>query len=88
LIDDKAVMTDQDRQFVYVVGEDGTAQRRDIVPGRMVNGLRIAEKGLAPGDQVIVHGVQKVFFPGMPVQAETIAMGEPPAAGGPGGAAQ
>ncbi len=88
LIDDKAVLTDQDRQFVYVVGEDGTAQRRDILPGRMVDGLRIVDKGLEPGELVIVHGVQKVFFPGMPVQAHTIAMGGPPAAVGPPEAAQ
>jgi membrane fusion protein, multidrug efflux system len=26
-----------------------------------------------------VHGVQKVFFPGMPVLARLIAMGDPPA---------
>ncbi len=83
LIDDKAVITDQDRQFVYVVGEDGTASRRNIVPGRMIDGLRVVEEGLAPGDRVIVHGVQKVFFPGMPVNAQEIAMGDPPPAAGP-----
>lgn len=81
LIDDKAVLTDQDRQFVYVLADDGTAQRRDIVSGRMIDGLRVVSNGLQPGDKVIVHGVQKVFFPGMPVQAQTIQMGEPPAPG-------
>jgi membrane fusion protein, multidrug efflux system len=79
LVDDRALITDQDRKYVYVVGEDGTAQRRDIVPGRMVDGLRVVQSGLEPGERVIVHGVQKVFFPGMPVQAITIAMGDPPA---------
>lgn len=80
LVDDRALITDQDRKYVYVVGEDGTAQRRDVVPGRMVDGLRVVESGLEPGDHVIVHGVQKVFFPGMPVQAQMIAMGDPPPA--------
>lgn len=79
LIDDKAVLTDQDRKYVYVVGADGRAARRDVALGRRVDGLRVVESGLAPGDRVIVHGVQKVFFPGMPVQAQTIAMGAPPA---------
>lgn len=78
LIDDKAVLTDQDRKFVYVVGEDGRAQRRDVVLGRLAEGLRVVESGLEAGDRVIVHGVQKVFFPGMPVQAGDIAMGDPP----------
>ncbi|MCD9007157.1 efflux RND transporter periplasmic adaptor subunit [Luteimonas sp. XNQY3] len=74
LIDDKAVITDQDRKFVYVVGEDNTAQRRDIVPGRIVEGLRVVESGLAAGDRVIVNGVQKVFMPGMPVAPTAVAM--------------
>lgn len=74
LIDDKAVLTDQDRKYVYVVDKDGKAQRRDIVPGRSADGLRIVERGLAAGDRVIVDGVQKVFMPGMPVHARTVAM--------------
>jgi multidrug efflux system membrane fusion protein len=80
LIDDKAVLTDQDRKFVYVIGDGGVALRRDVTLGRMVDGLRVVESGLEAGDRVIVHGVQKVFFPGMPVQAQAIAMGDPPPA--------
>ncbi|MGY1459388.1 efflux RND transporter periplasmic adaptor subunit [Luteimonas sp. A534] len=74
LIDDKAVLTDQDRKYVYVLGEDNTAQRRDVTLGRVVDGLRVVESGLESGDQVIVAGVQKVFFPGMPVAPEQVAM--------------
>ncbi len=74
LVDDKAVLTDQDRKYVYVVDAKGTAQRRDVQLGRTAGGLRIVEQGLKPGDRVIVEGVQKVFFPGMPVQAKTVAM--------------
>ena len=43
--------------------------RKDIELGRMVDGLRVVESGLEPSDQVIVHGVQKVFVAGMPVDA-------------------
>ncbi len=82
LIDDRAVLTDQDRKYVYVVDKDGKAQRRDIALGRSAEGLRIVENGLAAGDKVIVDGVQKVFMPGMPVQAKPVAMqsGTAPAA--------
>ncbi|MDX3933105.1 MAG: efflux RND transporter periplasmic adaptor subunit [Stenotrophomonas sp.] len=82
LIDDRAVLTDQDRKYVYVVDKDGKAQRRDIALGRSAEGLRIVENGLAAGDKVIVDGVQKVFMPGMPVQARPVAMqsGTAPAA--------
>lgn len=74
LVDDKAVLTDQDRKFVYVVDKDGKAQRRDVVVGRMSGGLRIVQKGLEAGDRVIIDGVQKVFMPGMPVNAKTVNM--------------
>lgn len=76
LVDERAVLTDQDRRFVYVVGEDQTAQRRDVTLGKSLDGLRIIDSGLSMGDRVIIHGVQKIFFPGMPVQAHSILMGE------------
>ena len=79
LIDDKAVLTDQDRKYVYVLGPNNTAARKDIVPGAMIDGLRVVQSGLSPTDKVIVHGVQKVFMPGMPVSPKTIAMGAQPA---------
>lgn len=74
LIDDKAVLTDQDRKYVFIVDKEGKAQRRDITPGRLAAGLRIVQQGLNPGDKVIVDGLQKVFVPGMPVNAKTVAM--------------
>ena len=80
LVDDKAILTDQDRKFVYVLGPENRALRRDVTLGRAVEGLRVVSTGLTAGDQVIVHGVQKVFFAGMPVAPQRIAMGDPPAA--------
>ena len=75
LIDDKAVLTDQDRKYVYVLGPKNVAVRKDIVIGRTADGLRVVTSGLAPTDKVIVGGVQKVFFPGMPVTPKPVAMG-------------
>jgi multidrug efflux system membrane fusion protein len=77
LIDDKAVLTDQDRKFVYILGPGNAAQRRDVQIAGLHEGLRIVTSGLKPGDRVIVHGVQKVFFPGMKVQPTEITMGAP-----------
>ncbi|MBP6216043.1 MAG: efflux RND transporter periplasmic adaptor subunit [Luteimonas sp.] len=74
LVDDKAVLTDQDRKYVYVLGKDNTAQRKDVVLGRVIDGLRVVESGLSPGDAVIVSGLQKVFMPGMPVAPKKVAM--------------
>ena len=48
LIDDKAVLTDQDRKYVYVLGPKNAAMRKDVVLGRMADGLRVVESGLTP----------------------------------------
>ncbi|MCC3704235.1 efflux RND transporter periplasmic adaptor subunit [Rouxiella badensis] len=74
LIDDKAVLTDQDRKYVYVVDGSGKAERRDIQMGAMSGGLRIVQQGLKAGDRVVVDGVQKVFMPGMSVNAKNVDM--------------
>jgi len=73
LIDDKAVLTDQDRKYVYVVGEGNLAERRDLTLGRMVDGRRLVEKGLAAGDRLVVGGVQRIYYPGMPVNPRPVA---------------
>jgi multidrug efflux system membrane fusion protein len=74
LIDDKAVLTDQDRKYVYVVGPGNTAQRKDIVLGSTTDGLRIVKSGLTPEDRVIVGGFQLIFFPGAPIAPKTTEM--------------
>lgn len=79
LVNRKAVLTDQDRRFVYVVGEDNMAARRQVTPGRAVDDQLVILDGLKQGDRVIVNGVQKVFFDGMPVAPHQVAMNEPSA---------
>jgi multidrug efflux system membrane fusion protein len=77
LIHDQAVMTDQDRKYVYVVGEGDTAMRKDVVLGSAVDGLRIVESGLAAGDKVVVNGMKKIFFPGAPLKPIEVPMTAP-----------
>ncbi|HEX5662334.1 efflux RND transporter periplasmic adaptor subunit [Lysobacter sp. M15] len=74
MVDEKAVLTDQDRKYVYIVGAGNKAERRDVVLGASIDGLRVVQSGLKPGDKVVVGGVQKVFFPGMPVTPKQVAM--------------
>jgi multidrug efflux system membrane fusion protein len=71
LVEPRAVLTDQDRKYVYVLDGENRAQRRDVVLGRKTDGLQIVASGLEPGDQVVVNGTQKIFYPGMPVQPES-----------------
>jgi multidrug efflux system membrane fusion protein len=60
LVDDKAILTDQDRKYVYVL-EGDTVARRDIKLGRVLEGMRIVTDGLKPGDKVITTNIQKIF---------------------------
>ncbi len=80
LVHEQAVLTDQDRRYVYVVGADGTAQRRDVELGPQVEGLRVVTRGIAAGDRVVVNGTRKIFFPGQPVQPVEVPMDQPDAA--------
>ena len=75
LVDDKAILSDQDRKYVYVLGPGNVAQRKDVVTGGMADGLRLIQSGLAPGDKVIVGGLQQIYFSGAPVAPRQVAMG-------------
>lgn len=69
LVPDQAVVADQTRQVVYVVGADGTVVQRVVEPGPLFNGLRILRSGIAPGDRIIIEGVQRAR-PGQKVAAQ------------------
>jgi multidrug efflux system membrane fusion protein len=79
LIDNKAIMTGQDRKYVYAVGPKDEALRKDITLGGFADGLRIVRSGLTPKDRFIVAGQQKIFFPGALVKASEVVMGALPA---------
>jgi membrane fusion protein (multidrug efflux system) len=68
LVPQVAVQQALGRQFVYVVVGD-TAKTRDVVTGTWVGRDWIIEKGLEPGDKVIVDNIQRVR-PGAPVLAK------------------
>ncbi|MBK8284460.1 MAG: efflux RND transporter periplasmic adaptor subunit [Ahniella sp.] len=77
LIHDQAILTDQDRKYVWVVDAKGGAARKDIEPGESVDGLRVVERGLTVGDRVVVNGVRKIFFPGQPLKPREVPMDDP-----------
>lgn len=76
LVNRKAVLTDQDRRYVYVVDENNLVAPRQVTTGRQVGDLLVIREGLNGGDLVIISGVQKVFGPGMEVNPKLVAMRE------------
>ena len=73
LVDRKAILTDQDRRYVYVVDANNRAERRQVTTGRQVAEQTVITEGLTAGDRVIINGVQKVFMPGMEVAPHKVA---------------
>jgi RND family efflux transporter MFP subunit len=83
LVAEKAINTDQGKKYLYLIDEHNKAIYRQIKVGRLHDGLRVINEGLAPGEKVVVSGLQYVR-PGaevvpqmveMPVESEVSASG-------------
>ncbi|HVZ00182.1 MAG TPA: efflux RND transporter periplasmic adaptor subunit [Dongiaceae bacterium] len=68
LVPQVALNSSQLGQFVYVVGDKGTAEQRFIETGAVLGDRIVISKGLKDGDKVITGNLQKLG-PGAPVQA-------------------
>jgi len=77
LIHERAILTDQDRKYVYVIGPENRALRKDVTLGAQVDGLRVVKSGLEAGDRVVVNGTRKIFYPGAPVSPVEVPMDDP-----------
>ncbi len=55
-VDERAIGTDQDRRFVYIVDESNTVEYRELKLGVSTQGKREVLAGLDEGDKVIVDG--------------------------------
>jgi len=55
-----AVLSDQEGEYVYVVGADNKAEQRRIKLGQSTSTIAAVTDGLSLGDKVIAEGVQKV----------------------------
>jgi membrane fusion protein, multidrug efflux system len=85
-----AVLRDVQGPYVMVVGADGKVARKNITTERQDGADWIASAGVAPGDKVVVSGLQRVQ-PGAPAKAvpyvpeKAAAKGAPAAAAAPQG---
>ena len=61
-----AVLQDQQGSFVFVVGAENRAERRNVRLGRSSAETAVIEDGLQGGETVVVEGLQRVR-PGQPV---------------------
>lgn len=71
-----AVVDLEDRRVVYVV-EGGEAARREVVAGPVLGERVVIERGLEPGDRVVIDGQSRIA-PGQPVEVvETVPAARP-----------
>ena len=71
LISDVSIGTDQGRRYVLVVDQDNKTQYRPVELGAVVDGLRVIEQGLQPGERIVVKGL---VGPGMEVAPQSAAI--------------
>src|SRR6267142_830257 len=74
LINDSAIGTDQTVRYVLVVGAGNKVEYRPVQLGPVIDGLRVVQSGLAPGEIIVVNGLQRVR-PGAQVAPQRVAMG-------------
>lgn len=72
LVPEEAIVSDQARKLVMVVGKDNIVEARPVVLGPVIDGLRLIREGLTPEDTIVVNGVQRAH-PGKPVTPQEAA---------------
>ncbi len=83
LVVDRAIGTDQSKRFVLVVNGENKTEYREVKIGRLVDGLRVIESGLKPGELIVVNGLQRAR-PGAPITPENVPMEASSGNGRPG----
>jgi RND family efflux transporter MFP subunit len=78
LVSERAVVTDQGRSYLWLVGDRDVVERRAVRLGKQHDGLRAVEEGLAEGEWVVVDGLEGMRA-GMTVKPERVAMPTPSA---------
>ena len=57
LVPDSAIVSDQSRKTVFIVGDDNVVKVKAVTLGPIVDGLRVVREGLAATDQVVLNGL-------------------------------
>ena len=60
LLSERAIGTDQNRKFVYVVNRENKTTYREVKLSDNIGGRRVVNFGLKPGEKVIIRGLMRV----------------------------
>ena len=67
-----ALLNDADGVYVFVIGSDKKAERRNIKTGYTVGDKITVSEGLAIGETIVVDGTHKIMASGMTVEPVTL----------------
>ncbi len=86
LTPERAIVTDQSKKLLFVIGEGNVAQPREVQLGMLIDGMRVITHGLKAGELVVVDGLQRVRpgAPVTPIKVDTDERGMPVAPPAPG----
>lgn len=73
LVTERAIGADQSGRYLLAVNSEDVVEKRLIRMGRLVDGLRVIEEGLQPGEWVVVTGLERAR-PGAKVSLERTDM--------------
>lgn len=60
MVPQKSVFEIQDKNFVFVVGENNQVRMKNFIPRMRFSDYYIVESGLQPGDKIVYEGIQEV----------------------------
>jgi RND family efflux transporter MFP subunit len=60
-VPERAIGVDQSGRYVLVVNKDDMVEQRPVQVGKLVDGMRVIDKGLDAGDWVVVEGLQRAI---------------------------
>ncbi|MBF9239433.1 efflux RND transporter periplasmic adaptor subunit [Hymenobacter sp. BT683] len=58
MVPQKAVFEQQDKNYVYVVDEQGTVHQKNFVPRSRLAAFYVVKSGLQPGERIVCEGTQ------------------------------
>jgi multidrug efflux system membrane fusion protein len=73
LVNEKAISTDQNKKFVFVMGANNMPEFRELTLGQSVDGLRVVKTGLKANETIVVNGLMRIR-PSAPVSPEPVDM--------------
>jgi RND family efflux transporter MFP subunit len=74
LVHERALLSQLATRYVLGVKNTGETEFRPVTVGQQLGDLRVVISGLTAEDTIVTSGQAKVFFPGMPVAPQLVAM--------------